>query len=114
MRDLMVCGMDTYHDLSQGRRSVLGFVSSLNQNRTRWFSVTAMQKQGQELGDSLKCYSLLLCESTLRGSIQEYTAKNQGRNTVLDNPLLELLGPQVTRKTGMTIFSYPSMSDKEL
>ncbi|GFS54318.1 piwi-like protein 2 [Nephila pilipes] len=54
MNDLMVCGMDTFHDISKGRRSVLAFVASLNQNRTRWFSMTTMQRQGQEFGDSLK------------------------------------------------------------
>ncbi|CAL1300079.1 unnamed protein product [Larinioides sclopetarius] len=54
MSDLMVCGMDTYHDNTRGRRSVLAFVASINQNRTRWFSMTTMQKPGQEFGDSLK------------------------------------------------------------
>ncbi|XP_015904269.2 piwi-like protein Ago3 [Parasteatoda tepidariorum] len=54
LNDLMVCGLDTYHDNSKGRRSVLAFVSTINQNRTRWFSMTTMQKQGQEVGDNLK------------------------------------------------------------
>lgn len=53
LEDLMVCGMDTYHDNTRGRRSVLAFVASINQNRTRWFSMTTMQKQGQEAGDCL-------------------------------------------------------------
>ncbi|XP_035226356.1 piwi-like protein Ago3 [Stegodyphus dumicola] len=52
--NLMVCGLDTYHDMTRGRRSVLAFVASINQNRTRWYSMTTMQKAGQEMGDSLK------------------------------------------------------------
>lgn len=52
--NLMICGLDTYHDVSRGKKSVLAFVASMNQNRTRWFSMTSMQKPGQEAGDSLK------------------------------------------------------------
>ncbi|XP_054711719.1 piwi-like protein Ago3 [Uloborus diversus] len=52
--NFMVCGLDTYHDMSRGRRSVLAFVASINQARTRWFSMTTMQQPGQEMGDSLK------------------------------------------------------------
>ncbi|XP_055936429.1 piwi-like protein Ago3 [Argiope bruennichi] len=54
LNDLMVCGMDAYHDNARGRRSVLAFVASINQNRTRWFSMTTMQRPGQEFADSLK------------------------------------------------------------
>lgn len=54
IENLMICGLDTYHDTSRSKKSVLAFVASMNQNRTRWFSMTAMQKPGQEAGDSLK------------------------------------------------------------
>ncbi|PRD22810.1 UNVERIFIED_CONTAM: Piwi-like protein [Trichonephila clavipes] len=160
MKDLMVCGLDTYHDLSKGRRSVLGFVSSINQNRTRWFSVTAMQNQGQELGDSLKmlflaalrkyfdvnhrlpekivlfrdgvsdgqmeivskyeagqlasCFkhfsenynpTLTINVVQKRINTRIYTAKNQGRNTVLDNPPPgTILDHTVTRKSWYDYF----------
>lgn len=54
VESLMICGLDTYHDASRSKKSVLAFVASMNQNRTRWFSMTAMQNPGQEAGDCLK------------------------------------------------------------
>lgn len=54
IKNLMICGLDTYHEASKSRQSVLAFVASMNQNRTRWFSMTTMQKPGQEVGDCLK------------------------------------------------------------
>ncbi|XP_067134684.1 piwi-like protein Ago3 isoform X2 [Centruroides vittatus] len=53
-KSVMVCGFDSYHDQAVGRRSVLGFVASLNQTVTRWFSMAKFQQKGQELGDYLK------------------------------------------------------------
>ncbi|XP_076360662.1 piwi-like protein 1 [Tachypleus tridentatus] len=50
----MICGIDVYHDISRGGKSVLGFVSSLNQSFTRWFSRPAFQQSGQEIIDCLK------------------------------------------------------------
>ncbi|XP_018335086.1 piwi-like protein Ago3 [Agrilus planipennis] len=46
----MVIGIDVYH--SQGNKSVCGFVGSLNENFTRWFSITIFQER--ELGNQLK------------------------------------------------------------
>lgn len=51
---LMVCGMDVYHDASRKGSSVTGFVASLNQPLTRWFSRTVFQTPGQEIVDGLK------------------------------------------------------------
>lgn len=50
----MVCGMDVYHDPSRRGASVTGFVASLNQPLTRWFSKVIFQAPGQELVDGLK------------------------------------------------------------
>lgn len=57
-RNAMFCGFDSYHDQSAGRRSVLGFVASINQTVTRWFSIAKFQQRGQELGDYLKIFLL--------------------------------------------------------
>lgn len=51
---LMVCGMDVYHDASRKGSSVTGFVASLNQPLTRWYSKVCFQSPGQELVDGLK------------------------------------------------------------
>jgi aubergine-like protein len=50
----MVCGIDSYHDTSKRGASVAGFVASLNQALTRWFSRVCFQGPGQELVDGLK------------------------------------------------------------
>lgn len=50
----MVCGIDTFHDVSRRGGSVAGFVASLNQTFTRWFSRVCFQGPGQELVDGLK------------------------------------------------------------
>ncbi|XP_034240768.1 piwi-like protein Ago3 isoform X2 [Thrips palmi] len=52
--DFMVCGMDVYHDPTRKGASVTGFVASLNQPLTRWFSKVTFQTPGQELVDGLK------------------------------------------------------------
>jgi aubergine-like protein len=50
----MVCGIDSYHDTVRRGGSVAGFVASLNQTLTRWFSKVCFQGPGQELVDGLK------------------------------------------------------------
>ncbi|XP_053125966.1 piwi-like protein 2 isoform X2 [Hemicordylus capensis] len=54
LKQLMVVGMDVYHDPSRGKRSVLGFVASVNQNLTKWYSRVVFQMPHQEIVDSLK------------------------------------------------------------
>lgn len=54
MQNVMVVGVDVYHDLTRGRQSVLGFVASMNHNMTRWFSKCAFQEPGKELVNCLK------------------------------------------------------------
>ncbi|KAG2470727.1 PIWL1 protein, partial [Polypterus senegalus] len=57
LKQLMIVGIDCYHDTSAGRRSIAGLVASLNQGMTRWFSKCTIQRPGQEIVDGLK-YSL--------------------------------------------------------
>nr|XP_009664945.1 PREDICTED: piwi-like protein 1 isoform X1 [Struthio camelus australis] len=54
LKQLMVVGIDCYHDTVSGKRSIAGFVASLNQGMTRWFSRCVLQDRGQELVDGLK------------------------------------------------------------
>ncbi|KAM4808124.1 piwi-like protein 1 [Rhinophrynus dorsalis] len=54
LKDLMVVGIDCYHDSTSGRRSIGGFVASLNQGMTRWFSRCVLQDPKQEIVDGLK------------------------------------------------------------
>ncbi|KAJ7410675.1 Piwi-like protein 1 [Willisornis vidua] len=54
LKQVMIVGIDCYHDTVSGRQSVAGFVSSLNQTMTRWFSRCVVQSRGQELVDGIK------------------------------------------------------------
>nr|XP_006640457.1 PREDICTED: piwi-like protein 1 [Lepisosteus oculatus] len=54
LRQLMIVGIDCYHDISAGRRSVGGLVASLNAGMTRWYSKCVLQSRGQEIIDGLK------------------------------------------------------------
>jgi aubergine-like protein len=59
----MVCGIDAFHDATKKGGSVAGFVASINQTFTRWFSRVCLQGPVQELVDGLKtCFiSALKC-----------------------------------------------------
>ncbi|XP_078658725.1 piwi-like protein 1 isoform X2 [Branchiostoma floridae x Branchiostoma belcheri] len=54
LKNIMVIGIDVYHEAKKGVRSVAGFVASTNRELTRWYSRTCFQLPGQELMDGLK------------------------------------------------------------
>ncbi|CAF90296.1 unnamed protein product, partial [Tetraodon nigroviridis] len=54
LKHLMVVGIDCYHDISAGKRSVGALVASMNQTMSRWFSRCVLQQKGQEIMDGLK------------------------------------------------------------
>ncbi|XP_062943159.1 piwi-like protein 2 isoform X2 [Cynocephalus volans] len=68
LKQLMVIGMDVYHDPSRGMRSVVGFVASINLTFTKWYSRVIFQMPHQEIVDSLK-----LC---LVGSLKKFYEVN--------------------------------------
>jgi len=51
---LMVCGIDSYHEGAQKANSAGGFVASVNESCTRWYSRIAIQQRGEELINGLK------------------------------------------------------------
>ncbi|CAF90293.1 unnamed protein product [Tetraodon nigroviridis] len=54
LKHLMVVGIDCYHDISAGKRSIGALVASMNQTMSRWFSRCVLQQKGQEIMDGLK------------------------------------------------------------
>ncbi|XP_030626880.1 piwi-like protein 1 [Chanos chanos] len=54
LKQLMIVGIDCYHDTTAGKRSIGALVSSLNQSMSRWFSRCVLQDRGQEVIDGLK------------------------------------------------------------
>ncbi|XP_034726927.1 piwi-like protein 1 [Etheostoma cragini] len=54
LKQLMIVGIDCYHDTIAGKRSIGALVASLNQGMSRWFSKCVLQHKGQEIMDGLK------------------------------------------------------------
>lgn len=64
----MVCGIDSFHEAS--KKSVGGFVASLDIGYTKWFSKTCFQETGQELLNGLiHCFLLALKKYVLVSNI---------------------------------------------
>jgi aubergine-like protein len=61
LKNMMVVGIDVYHETSHKGRSVGGFVASVNSSLTRWYSRVCFQMTGQELVDRLRgCFQAAL------------------------------------------------------
>ncbi|XP_030883830.1 piwi-like protein 1 [Leptonychotes weddellii] len=69
LQNAMFIGIDCFHDIVHRRKSIAGFVSSINQELTQWFSQCLFQESGQELVNGLKAcleavaYSRVFCIS---------------------------------------------------
>ncbi|XP_068560124.1 piwi-like protein 1 [Cebidichthys violaceus] len=68
LKQLMIVGIDCYHDTIAGKRSIGALVASLNQGMSRWFSKCVLQHKGQEIMDGLK---MALC-----GALKDYVKFN--------------------------------------
>ncbi|KAM6930622.1 piwi-like protein 1 [Xenentodon cancila] len=69
LKQLMVVGIDCYHDVAAGKRSIGSLVASLNQTMSRWFSKCVLQHKGQEIMDGLKM--------ALSGALKDYLKFNK-------------------------------------
>lgn len=58
LKNVMICGIDTYHDANKKQNSVSAFIASLNATFTQWFSRATIQSQKEELLNGL-CQSLV-------------------------------------------------------
>ncbi|KAK3514784.1 hypothetical protein QTP70_031016 [Hemibagrus guttatus] len=54
LKHLMVVGVDVHHDTSKKKRSVMGFVSSLNSLMTKWYSRVTFQMPNEEIINGLR------------------------------------------------------------
>eukprot|EP00064_Thunnus_orientalis_P007810 superscaffoldBa00000888_g7832 len=80
LKQLMIVGIDCYHDTTAGKRSIGALVASLNQSMSRWFSKCVLQHKGQEIMDGLKmalsgnkCQNLCIC---FTGALKDYLKFN--------------------------------------
>ncbi|KAJ0067569.1 hypothetical protein NL108_008577, partial [Boleophthalmus pectinirostris] len=69
LKQLMIVGIDCYHDTTAGKRSIGALVASLNQSMSRWYSNCVLQHRGQEIMNGLK--------KCLGGALKEYLKFNQ-------------------------------------
>lgn len=64
MKNIMICGIDTYHDSAKKKGSVCAFIATTNEDKTRFFSRATLQETHQELSSNLtitvKCKLLSL------------------------------------------------------
>ncbi|KAK8398346.1 hypothetical protein O3P69_003910 [Scylla paramamosain] len=58
LNGVMVCGVDVYHDSCRQGSSVVGFVASMNQTLTKWYSNVSFQHAGDEIVHKLKIHLL--------------------------------------------------------
>jgi len=58
LKNLMVVGVDTYHDSAKKGRSVGAFVASMNQRLTRYYSNCGFQSSHEELQNNLCTFML--------------------------------------------------------
>ncbi|KAJ6642570.1 Protein argonaute-3 [Pseudolycoriella hygida] len=68
LNNVMICGIDTYHDTKKKQNSVSAFIASINPTFTKWFSRAIIQSQKEELLNGL-CQSLF-------ASLSEYYKAN--------------------------------------
>jgi aubergine-like protein len=64
----MVCGIDVFHKVGGGQKSVLAFCGSVNHRATRFWSAARVQDEGQELSNGL--------ESVMEEGLIEFKNKN--------------------------------------
>ena len=64
----MICGMDVYHKVGNGTKSMLAVTCSINQRATKYWSAAKMQDEGQEISNVL--------EGIMEEALTEFKKKN--------------------------------------
>lgn len=67
--NVMICGIDSYHEPGGRGNSVSAFVASLNKSYTRWYSNAVMQNKKDELLHGLV--------DSFRKALEVYESMNQ-------------------------------------
>lgn len=65
LKNVMICGIDTYHDSTKKQNSVSALIASLNDTFTQWFSRATIQSEKEELLNGL-CQSLVAALTSYR------------------------------------------------
>lgn len=68
LKNVMICGIDTYHDTKKKDNSVGAFVASLNSTYTEWYSRAILQSQKEEMINGLS--------QSLVNSLDTYKQRN--------------------------------------
>lgn len=62
IKNLMICGIDTYHDSAKKHGSVCAFIATSNPTYTKYFSRATLQETHQELSSNLSITVKSACE----------------------------------------------------
>lgn len=62
LKNVMICGIDTYHDSAKKYGSVCAFIATTNTNYTKYFSRATLQETHQELSSNLSITVKSACE----------------------------------------------------
>jgi len=62
IKNIMICGIDTYHDSQKKKSSVCAFIATSNQNKTKFYSRASIQETHQELSSNLTLTFKAACE----------------------------------------------------
>lgn len=62
LKNVMICGIDTYHDSAKKHGSVCAFIATCNATHTKYFSRATLQETHQELSSNLSITVKSACE----------------------------------------------------
>lgn len=62
LNNVMICGIDTYHDSQRKKASVCAFIATSNNEKTKFFSRATIQETHQELSSNLTITVKSACE----------------------------------------------------
>ncbi|XP_077916241.1 piwi-like protein 3 [Halichoerus grypus] len=114
LQNAMFIGIDCFHDIVHRRKSIAGFVSSINQELTQWFSQCLFQESGQELVNGLKACLEAALKLWLKHNLFLPQAIIVYRDGVGDGQLQALLDHEVPQIESSLKSVYPEDSGVKL
>ncbi len=70
IKNVMICGIDTYHDSAKKHGSVCAFIATVNEAKTKFYSRASLQETHQELSNNLTL--------TVKSACDYYAKMNNG------------------------------------
>ncbi|XP_077883191.1 LOW QUALITY PROTEIN: piwi-like protein 3 [Ictidomys tridecemlineatus] len=100
LKKTMFIGIDCFHDIVSRRKSIAGFVASIDEELTKWYSQCIFQAPGEELVDGLKNCLQRALNSWLRNVPHAPESIVVYRDGVGDGQLQALLDHEISELVG--------------